>query len=159
MRPLLSVAANWTANPAETPASVVGTWQLIDYSQQFLDTKQITRPFGDHPTGYIQYSPGGHMVVFLTTGNTPKPAAAMFSDAERIAFYNRIIGGYAGTYRIEGNKVIHHILASWQPEWIGSDQTRFFEVNGKHLTIKTAPLKYTRTGQDIIGMLTFGRVE
>jgi hypothetical protein len=61
----------------------VGTWQLASYSQEFLDTKETTRPFGDHPTGYIQYSPGGHMIVFLTAGELRPPVTAAYSDAER----------------------------------------------------------------------------
>jgi hypothetical protein len=27
----------------------------------------------------------------------------------------------AGAYTIQSNKVIHHVLASWRPEWIGTD--------------------------------------
>ncbi len=39
------------------------------------------------------------------------------------------------------------------------DQTRFFEIDGKLLTIKTAPIKFTRTGHDMVSTLTFERVE
>lgn len=138
---------------------VVGTWQLNGYSQEFLDTNEVTRPFGDRPTGYIQYSTGGHVVVFLMSGDAPRPAAAAYTDAERVALQKSIVGAYAGTYKVEGNKIIHHILTSWRPEWIGGDQTRFFEIEGKLLTIKTAPIKFTRTGQDMVSTLTFERVE
>lgn len=134
---LFAVIGDRPAIAAEAPSSIVRTWQLTEYSQEFQDRKEITRPFGEHPTGYIQYSPGGHVVVFLSFGDTPKPGAALFTGTERIAFFNRMIGAYAGTYRIEGNKVIHHVLASWRPEWTGSDQTRFYDAGGKNLTIKT----------------------
>ena len=146
------------ARSADSPP-VVGTWQLTGYSQEFLDTKEVTRPYGDRPTGYIQYSPGGHMVVCLTSGDVPRPAVAAYTDAERAAVHKNIAGAYAGTYRVEGNKVIHHILTAWQPEWIGGDQTRYFQTDGKTLTITTAPIKSSRTGQDIVATLTFERVE
>ncbi|MGH1571882.1 lipocalin-like domain-containing protein [Methylobacterium sp. P31] len=157
----LVLCASAIASPARSADNppVVGTWQLNGYSQEFLDTKEVTRPFGDRPTGYIQYSPGGHMVVFLMSGDVPRPAAAAYTDAERVAFQKSIIGAYAGTYTVEGNKVIHHILTSWRPEWIGGDQARFFETDGKTLTIKTAPIKFSRTGQDMVSTLTFQRVE
>jgi Lipocalin-like domain len=31
----------------------------------FLDTNESVRAVGEHPTGYLQYSPGGHVVVFV----------------------------------------------------------------------------------------------
>jgi hypothetical protein len=55
--------------------------------------------------------------------------------------------------------VIHHILTAWRPEWIGGDQIRYFEINGKNLTIKTAPIKSQLTGKDVVSTLTFERVE
>src|SRR6476469_7876697 len=99
----LVLGAGAIASPARSADSppVVGTWQLNGYSQEFLDTKEITRPFGDRPTGYIEYSPGGHMIVFPTSGDVPRPAAAAYTDAERVAFHKSIIGAYAGTYTVE----------------------------------------------------------
>lgn len=156
---LCVAALSSPAQSADGPVPVIGTWQLTAFAQESLDTKEVTHPYGDRPTGYIQYAPGGHMVVFITAGDLPRPAMAAHTDAERAAIHKGIIGGYAGTYSVEGNKVIHHVLTSWRPEWIGGDQTRFYESDGKNLTIRTAPIKSTRTGQDIISMLTFVRVE
>ena len=144
---------------AEAPSPIVGTWQLTSYSQVFLDTKEVTLPFGENPTGYIQYSPAGHVVVYLSEGAVPRTATAVYSDAERAAVHKGIVGAYAATYRIEGNKVIHHVLTAWRPEWIGTDQVRYFELSGDNLVIKTAPAKFSRTGQDFVGTLTFIRVE
>src|SRR5579864_1553801 len=139
--------------------SVVGTWQLMSVSSIVLETKETIRPFGDHPTGYLQYSPGGHMVAFLTAGELKPPASGCYTDAERADVHRAIAGGYAGTYTVEGNKVIHHILTAWRPEWIGGDQIRYFEINRKNLTIKTAPIKSQQTGQGVVATLTFERVE
>ncbi|SDR63971.1 Lipocalin-like domain-containing protein [Rhizobiales bacterium GAS113] len=136
--------------------SVVGTWQLMSISSLVLETQETIRLYGEHPTGYIQYSPG---VVFLTAGELKPPASASYTDAERADVHRAIIVGYAGTYTVEGNKVIHHILTSSRPEWIGSAQIRYFEISEKNLTIKTAPIKSERTGQDVVGTLTFERVE
>jgi hypothetical protein len=153
----MSWVGTWPAASADN--SIVGTWQLTSFSSLVLDTKETSRPYGDHPTGYIQYSPGGHMVVFLTSGELKPPASASYTDAERVDVHRAIAGAYAGTYSVEGNKVVHHILTSWRPEWIGGDQIRYFEINGKTLTIKTAPIKSHRTGQDIVATLNFERVE
>ena len=141
---------------AENP--LVGTWQLTSFSLITLDTKETSRPYGEHPTGYIQYSPGGHMVMFLA-GELKPPASGSYTDAERADVHRGIVGAYAGTYTVDGNKVTYHVLTSWRPEWIGRDQTRYFEINGKNLTITTTPVTFSRTGQTIVATLTFDRVE
>src|SRR5262249_1216854 len=51
------------------PMTVVGTWRVTSFSLLTLDTNEVSRPFGDNPIGYLQYSPGGHMVAFGQTGN------------------------------------------------------------------------------------------
>jgi Lipocalin-like domain len=144
---------------AESLSPIVGTWQLTEYSQLILDTKEVIRPFGDHPIGYIQYSPGGHMLVFLTARELKRPSSATYTDAERAEIHKGIINGYVGTYTVDGNKVIHHVLTSSRPEFMGSDQIRYFEVSGKTLIIKTAPIKAVQSGQDIVATLTFEKVE
>jgi Lipocalin-like domain len=139
--------------------ALVGTWQLTSFSLVVLDTKETSRPYGDHPTGYIQFSSGGHMVMFLTAGDLQPPAAGSYTDTERADVHRAIVGAYAGTYTIEGNKVTYHVLTSWRPEWIGRDQIRYFEINATNLTIKTTPVTFSRTGQTIAATLTFDRLE
>ena len=158
---VLVAAAMWAgigpAVSAENP--LVGTWQLTSFSLIAVDTKETSRPYGEHPTGYIQYSPGGHMVMFLAAGELKPPASGSYTDVERADVHRAIVGAYAGTYAVEGNKVTYHVLTSWRPEWIGRDQTRYFEINGKNLTITTTPVTFSRTGQTFVATLTFDRVE
>jgi hypothetical protein len=99
------------------------------------------------------------MVSFLARADLRQPATSAYTDAERVDIYKGIIGAYAGTYRIEGNKVIHHVLAAWQPDWIESDQIRYFEISDKNLTIKSAPAKHNNFEGETVGTLTFIRVD
>jgi hypothetical protein len=158
---VLTVAAIWIgilpAVSAENP--LVGTWQLRSFSLIVVDTKEASRPYGENPTGYIQFSPGGHMVMFLAARELKPPAAGNYTDADRADVHRAIVGAYAGTYVVEGNKVTYHVLTSWRPEWIGRDQVRYFEINGKSLTITTTPVTFSRTGQTIVATLTFDNVE
>ena len=155
---LWAVTVNWPAESADTQSPIVGTWELSSFSMQFSDTKEITRPF-DHVTGYLQYSPGGHMVVFIARADLRQPAAPIYSDAERSDIHKGIIGAYCGSYRVEGNTVIHHVLTAWFPHWIGSDQIRYFEIDGKNLTIKSAPTKSVISQREFVATLTWVRVE
>lgn len=141
---------------AENP--LVGTWQLTTISLTVAETKETIRPYGENPTGYIQYSPGGHMVMFLA-GELKTPASGKYIDAERADIHRSIIA-YAGTYTvIKGNTVVYHVLTSWRPEWIGHDQIRYFETDGTNLTIKTTPVTFSQTGQTVVATLTLRRVE
>ena len=143
---------------ADISKSLIGTWRITSYSRMIVETNEVSRPFGENPVGYIQYSPGGHMVVFLSAGEMPK-VSPPFSDADQVAVYSKIFGAYAGTYSVDGNKVTHHVVASWRPDWVGGDQFRFVELNGNKLTIKTAPLVSSLTGKQIVSTLTFERAE
>ena len=146
------------AGAEDISKSLVGTWRLSSFSMLTLETNEVSRPFGENPIGYLQYSPGGHMVVFLSAGEMPK-ASLPYSDADRAVIHSRIFGAYAGTYTVDGNKVTHHVVASWRPERVGGDQIRFAELSGDKLTIKTAPLASGLTGKQIVATLTFERVE
>ena len=155
----LALAISATDALAQQKSPLVGTWRVTSAELLMSDTKEILRPYGEHPIGYIQYSPGGHMVTFLSTG-TPKRPAGAYTDADRADIFEGILAAYAATYRVEGNKVIHHVIASWYPERIGRDQIRFFEVDENRLTIKTEPTRALNwDGREYVGTLTFERVE
>jgi hypothetical protein len=52
------------ARAEDISKSLVGTWRVTSYSRLTLETNEWSRPFGENVIGYLQYSPGGHMVVF-----------------------------------------------------------------------------------------------
>jgi hypothetical protein len=56
------------------------------------------------------------------------------SENERLALYDTMFA-YAGTFSVEGDKVVHHVDISWNETWTGTDQVRDFEVTGDVLTI------------------------
>jgi hypothetical protein len=85
--------------------------------------------------------------------------ASTYTDAERVKIFNQIIAAYAGTYHVEGDQVIHHVLNAWFPTWIGTDQVRYFKIDGKTLSIKTAPITAPTNGRQIVSTVTFERVE
>jgi hypothetical protein len=113
-----------------------------------------------HPaTAAACRGPGGHMVLFLQSGDPKRPTNFPYSDADRAAAHRTIFGAYAGKYTVEGDKVVHHITASWRPEWNGTDQTRYFTLDGNKLTLKTAPQQASVVAGQIVSTLTFERVE
>jgi hypothetical protein len=149
----------WPANADDKKIPIVGTWQVTSFSMLELDSNKTSRPFGENPNGYVQYSPGGHVVLFLQSGDPKRPTTFPYSDADRAAAHRTIFGAYAGKYTVDGDKVVHHITASWRPEWNGTDQTRYFTLDGNKLTLKTAPQQAAVVGGLTVSTLTFERVE
>ena len=64
------------------------------------------------------------------------PEAAWFPPArpayglERAQLHKSMVA-YGGTYMIAGDKVIHHIDIAWNNARLGSDQVRFFKLEGE----------------------------
>jgi hypothetical protein len=66
---------------------------------------------------------------------------------------------YAGTYTIDGGKVIHHVDISWNGARTGTDQVRFYKLEGDTLTIRTAPIKSPIDGREGVGILVWEKVK
>jgi hypothetical protein len=66
---------------------------------------------------------------------------------------------YAGTYTLGDKKVVHHIDISWNQGWTGTDQVRFFELDGERLTITTAPYRSYLDGREGRSILVWDKVQ
>jgi hypothetical protein len=64
-------------------------------------------------------------------GSSHEPAT---NDEERAGLLNTLVA-YTGTYRVEGDKWITKVEVAWNPEWVGSEQIRFFKLNGDRLEV------------------------
>jgi len=43
---------------------------------------------------------------------------------------------YAGTYKIVGDTVVHHVQASLYPDWVGTDLVRSYVFSDNRLTLR-----------------------
>jgi len=111
---------------------VVGIWKLVSYDVEIQSTGQIEPVMGQFPTGYVNFAPEGR-VWFMLTGEGRKPAK---TAEERAELLNTLVA-YTGTYRVEGDKWITKVDVAWNPEWVGSEQTRSFKIEGNRLQVLT----------------------
>jgi hypothetical protein len=120
-------------------AKLVGSWKLISFYSQD-SSGQKTYPFGKDAQGRLTYEPDGRMAVQLMNPNRPgftSDDPLVTSEAEvRAAF-----GGYTayyGTYSVnfDGGTIVHHIEAALLPNWVGTNQQRHFDFDGKYLTLQ-----------------------
>ncbi|HEU0264595.1 MAG TPA: lipocalin-like domain-containing protein, partial [Geobacterales bacterium] len=72
-------------------------------------------------------------VFFVFTGEGRKAGK---TDKERADLLSTMVA-YTGEYRIEGDKWITKVDVAWNPEWVGTEQTRNFKIDGTRLQILT----------------------
>ncbi|MDR5782767.1 lipocalin-like domain-containing protein [Caballeronia sp. LZ065] len=135
---------------------LLGTWRLKSFVREVAGTGERYNQLGDHPDGYLTYSPDGRMLALFVSGEQPRPKAEPSAE-ERIALHKAMLA-YGGTYDVSSAKVIHHIDIEWDGRRIGTDQVRFYSLSGDTLTIKTEPNKSPVDGREGIGVLIFERV-
>lgn len=135
---------------------LVGTWKLQSYVLTTTAGERST-PFGDHPSGYLSYSPDGRMYAIGTADDRVVPHDVVATDDERVKLH-RTMFAYAGTYSVEPDKVIHHVDISWNQIWNGTDQVRFYTLSGDTLTITTARAKSSYDGRESQSVLVWKKV-
>jgi hypothetical protein len=136
----------------------LGTWALQSNTTEDLATGEKTELFGAHPGGYISYGADCRMSVILIKEGRKAPNSFVPTDAERVELYNGLVA-YAGTYSIDGDKISHHVDASWNQSWTGTTQVRQFRIDGKTLFIKTLPARNPLTGKESSSVLILNKVE
>ena len=123
----------------EVISKLVGSWRLVSFHSQD-SSGQTAYPFGKDAQGRLIYEPDGRMAVQLMNPTRPgftSDDPLVTSEVEvRAAF-----GGYTayyGTYSVNPDEqtIVHHIEAALLPNWVGTDQQRHFEFDGKYLTLK-----------------------
>ena len=141
---------------AENP--ILGTWKLQSLVFEAIATGQRSSPFGDHPVGYLGYSPDGRMFAIGVVEDRPKPRDVVPTDEEKAKLQESMFA-YAGTYTADGEKVIHQVDISWNQSWTGTDLVRFYKLDSNTLTITTAPAKNAFDGEEGQFILVWEKVQ
>jgi hypothetical protein len=156
---VLLTASHMPAAGEDLASKIVGVWKLKTFDRKVLSDGKITKPFGEHPTGIVIYTKGGHFTTFAAGDNRKAPSKPDPTDAERVDLFKTMYG-YGGTYKIEGNKLVGHLDTSWIEAWTGTDRPpAVIEISGKQLTLTSSPLKSVLTGEDIVTISFWEQVE
>lgn len=107
------------------------------------DDGSLSYALGADPQGSLLYTEDGWMSAQVCAGNRadlPTEDLLGGSEAERAAAFSSYLA-YCGSYDVSGDVVVHHVVMSSFPNWVGSEQTRHFEVTGEELVLRTAPIE------------------
>jgi len=122
------------ATPTLGQQSLVGTYKLASLVVEIDGTPR--EPMGKAPHGYLMITPTRFM-IFFTSENRKFGT----SEAEKAALFDTLVG-FAGTYRIEGDKFINTDDVSWTENVNGKTITQTWELSGNRLTLKEGPIPW-----------------
>ena len=144
---------------ARGDSPVVGIWKLISFQAE-ADDGTVTYPFGKDIAGLLVIDAKGYFSVQLMDTKRPSfksgdPRGGTPEEVKR-AFENYM--GYYGTFDLDETKgvAIFHVRGAWLPNWIGTDQIRYYTLSDDRLSISTAPVLYG--GKTAVGKLIWERV-
>jgi hypothetical protein len=117
---------------ADDSAKILGIWKLVSFEAEIQATGQKEPVMGQNPTGYVIFTPEGRAFFILTGEGRKAPKTVQ----DRADLLNSLIS-YTGMYRLEGDKWITKVDVAWSPDFVGTEQTRFFKVEGNRLHVLT----------------------
>ncbi len=114
--------------------SLVGTWKLLSFQNEFADSHERDEPYGANPVGYLFITEERLITLITTRERVTDAAAGELLDS---------MMAYTGRYRLQGDDCfITTVETAWQPAWIGTEQVRFFKMD-KEMLSAASPLRET----------------
>lgn len=102
--------------------------------------------YGSNPRGYISYTADGYMMVMFARSDRPPLSYEIQSPLSQemstipiaeLAQAFTSFSAYAGTYRLEGNTVMHELDIASIPNRVGTTLVRTVTINGSCMTLST----------------------
>jgi hypothetical protein len=126
---------------ADEPHTIVGTWKLVSAAATTAEGNLIATPMGQHAVGFLTYTAEGRMSLLITHDGRPRLSGDRLDSPveERARAFSTMVA-YAGTYRIDGNRVIHHVEAASSQNWVGIDLPRMLSFSGNRVRLE-APMQ------------------
>jgi hypothetical protein len=136
------------------PSQLVGTWRMLTWRREFSDTGEQIDALGADPVGFVSYGADGRVHAIVVKRDRPSPASLPPSGSEKVELFDSMLA-YAGTYTLHNDHVVHHVDASWNQAFTGTDMIRFYKLDGSMLEIWGAPAPDPYTGRTVVHRITF----
>ena len=139
---LISMLATFSPSPSSQADELVGSWRLVSAEGHNSDGT-ITYDYGKEPSGRLMLDGSGRMSVHLLDPNRQRFESGDFLRPTPYELKQSWDGyfGYFGTYIVdEGTGMLtFHVEGAAYPNYIGTAQHRFYELEGDRLTLRTPP--------------------
>jgi len=130
--------------------ALLGWWKITSFHVELEDTGECVDTYGVDPLGHIVITDKRLMSILTSRERADKDASALFET----------MIAYSGSCRIEDEgRLVIRVDVAWHPAWVGSEQLRFFNVDGDTLSITTAWQTHPKyPGRMARGVLTAQRL-
>jgi hypothetical protein len=157
---VLLAAIGATTIPARAEDNpLVGTWRIVSFDRENVDTKAVSKGFGGNAMGFVTYTSDGRVSFMAIDAKRKPPAQTYATDDEAISLY-RTMNAYVGSYRVQGDQINIHIDIASNQVLNNTDAIRFFKIDGDRLTSTTPPEKNSfLKDQTTIAKLVYERVK
>src|SRR5262245_50875822 len=149
-----------SAAPTATAESIQGRWKLLAAEDVRADGTTARYPWGLHPAGSIVVEGTACYLQIMST-DTPSFSATTPSPVEqmRASLLSSYIA-YSGTCTIDeaAGKVTLKVDAAWRPDYVGTEQVRFFRFDNGRLIFGPAPGSIRSGDERLSRRLTLERV-
>ena len=118
---------------SDSQTKLIGIWKVVSFDVEDKESGYRKPFYGDaNPNGYMIFTPEGRVMVLLVSEQRESGQ----TDEEQ-ALLLRTMLSYTGFYRFEGDKFITTVDVSWNESWTGTDQVRFYTLDGNRSDIMT----------------------
>lgn len=117
---------------------LIGVWELVEFKITWDDLDEVVYPYGEDGIGYLIYTDCGHMSVQFMRAHRQH---CLINDYNNVSISEKIeigtnFGGYAGTYEVRANHVVHYPKIASFPNFINITQVREFKQDKDILTLE-----------------------
>ena len=140
--------------------TIQGRWKLLAAEDLRADGSVARLPWGKNPVGTIVVQ-GGHCYLQIMSGDVPSFTAGTPSVSEQMsaALLSSYIA-YSGPCTIDeaAGKVTLKVEAAWRPNYVGTEQVRFFRFENGKMLFGPAPGSVKVGNEALSRRLTLERV-
>jgi Lipocalin-like domain len=144
---------------ASAVATIEGRWKLLAAEDLRADGSVARLPWGAHPVGSIVVERGACYLQIMSSDTPSFAAAQPATDQMKATLLSSYIA-YSGPCVVDAaaGSVTLKVQAAWRPDYVGTEQKRFFTFENGRLRFGPAP-NSTRSGtEQLTRRLTLERV-
>jgi lipocalin-like protein len=153
-----SAAGTSPSSPA--PASLEGRWKLLAAEDLRADGTVARLPWGPHPAGAIVVERGACYLQIMST-DVPSfgPGATTAGEQMKARLLSSYIA-YSGPCSVDAaaGSVTLKVEAAWRPDYVGTEQKRFYRFENGKLLFGPAPNSIRAGSEQLTRRLTLERV-
>jgi hypothetical protein len=129
---------NVSESSKEVIERLIGAWTLVSWFES-KPNGEVTYPLGEDAIGQIMYTADGYVAAQLARRTREQFHSEDWreaSDMESARAWKEYFG-YFGTFSVDLHRgaVVHHVNGAWFPNLLGSDQVRYFQLQGTQLIL------------------------